>query len=397
MTILMVHNYYRQSNPSGENVSFDSEVRLLRERGHRVILYTRQSDEIEQYSARDKLGLALDTIWSREAVRSLRNLISMTRPSVAHFQNTFPLISPAAYRACSELGVPVVQTLRNYRLHCPSAVFYRDGRTCEDCLGRSVPWPGVVHACYRGSRAATAVVAGMLTIHRALGTWTDMVDLYITLTEFARQKLTQGGIPPERIKVKPNFVHPDPGPGDHGGGYAIFVGRLGTEKGVETLLRSWELLSNRVPLKIVGDGPLAGRVAAAAQRTPGLEWLGRRTEREAYELMGDATVLIFPSKLYETFGRVAVEAFAKGTPVIASDLGAVAEVVEHGRTGLLFAPGDPGELAARVDWAWGHPREMLAIGREARREYETKYGAESNYLRLVELYDLAGARCRRGY
>lgn len=395
MTILMVHNYYRQRNPSGENTAFEAEVGLLRQYGHRVVLHTRSSDEIERYSAPRKLGAALNTVWSSSTVRSLRGVIAAAEPRVAHFHNTFPLISPSAYWACRELGVPVVQTLHNYRLLCPSAVFFRDGAVCEDCLGKTLPWPGVVHGCYRGSRAATAVVGTMLTAHRLLGTWTDMVDIYVALTEFARRKFIQGGLPSEKIVVKPNVVAPDPGPGQHRGNYAVFIGRLTAEKGIHTLLEAWGRLRQRVPLKVVGDGPDADRVAEAVGRIAEVEWLGRKPLHEVYDLLGEATVLIFPTELYEGLPRTILEAYAKGTPVIAASIGGVAEVVEHGRTGLLFTPGDPQDLAAHVEWAWTHRGQMAEMGEEARRVYEANYTAESNYRQLMEVYDLAAARALR--
>jgi glycosyltransferase involved in cell wall biosynthesis len=394
MTILMVHNYYRQQNPSGENTAFESELELLRQYGHRVVLHTRSSDEIEGYSAPRRLGMALDTVWSSRTARALRRLIADSEPEIAHFHNTFPLISPSAYWACREFGVPVVQTLHNYRLLCPSAMLFRDGGVCEDCLGRTLPWPGIVHGCYRGSRAATAVVGTMLTTHRLIGTWTDTVDIYVALTEFARRKFIQGGLPAERIVVKPNVVAPDPGPGQHRGNYALFIGRLAAEKGIHTLLASWEHLQQRVPLKVVGDGPDADRVAEAIERMAGVEWLGRQPLREVYDLLGEATMLIFPSELYEGLPRTVLEAYAKGTAVIAADIGSVAEVVQHGRTGLLFKPGDPKDLAAHVEWAWMHRRQLAEMGSEARREYEAKYAAESNYHQLLGVYDRAARVAR---
>lgn len=168
-------------------------------------------------------------------------------------------------------------TLHNYRLLCVNALFFREGRVCEDCLG-CLPWRGVVHGCYRDSWTASVVVAGMLAVHRALRTW-DLVDRYIALTDFARRKFLEAGLPPEKVVVKPNFVHPDPGPGEGRGGYALFVGRLSPEKGVGTLLKAWKRLGGKVPLKIVGDGPIAGEVRRAAERLSGVEWLGRKARR----------------------------------------------------------------------------------------------------------------------
>jgi glycosyltransferase involved in cell wall biosynthesis len=283
----------------------------------------------------------------------------------------------------------VIQTLHNYRLLCPVALFFRDGRVCEDCMGKAVPWPGVVHGCYRGSRAASGVIATMLTVHRALRTWTEMVDVYVALTEFARDKFIEGGLPAGKIVVKPNFVAPDPGQGPGGGGYALFVGRLAPEKGTGTMLAAWDRLGTRIPLKIVGDGPLRDRVMGAAARQSNVEWLGHMPVADVHELMGKADMLVFPSQWYETFGRVAAEAFAAGTPVIAANIGAVAELVEHGRTGLKFRPGDPGDLVTQVEWALSHPAGLRSMREEVRAEFEAKYTAERNYRTLMEIYEAA--------
>lgn len=299
------------------------------------------------------------------------------------------LVSPSAYYASQEAGVPVVQTLHNYRLVCPAATFFRDGHVCEDCLGKTPPWPGVMHACYRGSRSQTAVVAAMLTVHRALKTWREQVDCYITMTDFTRRKLIAGGLPAEKVAVKPNFVHPDPGMKDGHGCYALFVGRLSPEKGLRTLLQAWQGIRD-IPLKIVGDGPLLDEVRSVmqAQQLRGVEVLGTRTRQEVMDLMHGASFLVFPSEWYECFPVTLAEAFACGLPVVASSLGVMAEIVEDGRTGLHFKPGDPEDLAAKVEWAWGHPCEMTVMGREARHEYEQKYTAERNYQQLTEVYQM---------
>ncbi len=395
MTVLLVHNRYQQRG--GEDVVFEAEAGLLEGRGHAV---DRLGVDNRAIAADGSLlaaaRLGLQTVWSRDGANQVRRALRACRPDVAHFHNTFPLISPAAYYACADAGVPVVQTLHNYRLLCPAALLFRDGHVCEDCLGKLVPWPGVLHRCYRGSRAATGAVATMLAVHRLLGTWERKVDVFIALTEFARRKFIEGGLPADRIVVKPNFVYPDPGPGAHDGGYALFVGRLSPEKGIRTLLAAWERLGMGIPLKIAGDGPLADEVAWAAEHNPHVEWLGSQPLDRVYALMGAAALVIVPSECYESFPRVIVEAYAKGTPVIASDLGALAELVDDGRTGLRFRSGDPDDLAAKIEWAWTHPRELTEMGREGRREFERKYTAERNYELLMEIYQRAidAARAR---
>ena len=386
MRVLIVHNHYTQ--PGGEDAVFEAEKALLERMGHEVIPFVEDNARLK---GMNPLKAALNAVWSREAQEKLRRLIRETKPDVAHFHNTFLMVSPAAYYACREAGVPVVQTLHNYRLICPGALLMRDGRVCEDCMGRAIPWPGAVHGCWRGSRLQTSVVVAMLTVHRLMKTWTEQVDVYIALTEFVRRKFIGGGLPAEKVVIKPNFVHPDPGPGEGRGGYALFVGRLSPEKGVRTLLRAWEQLDGKVPLKVVGDGPLAEEVRRAAARLPGVEWLGRKGQEEVYALMGDAAFLVFPSEWYEGFPMVIAEALARGVPILATALGSQGSIVDHGRTGLLFRPGDPEDLAEKVEWAWTHPNDLREMGREARREYEQKYTAEKNYEILMDIYERARA------
>jgi glycosyltransferase involved in cell wall biosynthesis len=223
----------------------------------------------------------------------------------------------------------------------------------------------------------------MLTVHSFLGTWTKRVSLYIALTEFMRRKFIQGGLPEGRITVKPNFVAPDPGMGDHSGGYALFVGRLSSEKGIQTLVEGWQRLSRTVPLKVAGTGSLCTLVNSSA---PGIEWLGQRSRSEILSLMRQAQFLVFPAEWYEGFPLTIAEAFAAGLPVLASRLGSMAELVEDGSTGLLFTPGNPVDLAAKVEWAVAHPTELAKMGRRAREEFETKYSAERNYQLLYGIY-----------
>lgn len=383
MRILSIHNKYQIRG--GEEESRESEERLLREMGHEVEAYEENNERVASLGAVD---MALRTVWSTEAYNIVKQKLMETAYDVVHVQNFFPLISPSVYYAAKAEGVPVVQTLRNYRLLCPNGLFFRDGQVCEDCMGKAIPYPGVLHSCYRDSLPASGVTATMLTVHRTIKTWKQMVDVYIALTEFARQKFIEGGLPAEKIVVKPNFVHPDPSPGEGRGGYALYVGRLSVEKGLDILLGAWKQLSNAIPLKIVGDGPLESQVVEVAKQFPHIEWLGRKPIAEVHALMGEAMVLIFPSKWYETFGRVAVEGFAKGTPTIAAQIGAIAELVDHGRTGLHFQPGNSTDLAAKVEWVLQHQTELAQMRQEARAEFEAKYTAQENYRRLMEIYSL---------
>jgi len=388
--VLIAHNFYQQ--PGGEDQVFRAERDLLREFGHEVSTFEVHNDDVPGMG---RLALVAATVWNRPLHARLREAVRAFRPDVVHFHNTFPLLSPAAYYAAKAEGAAVVQTLHNFRLLCPGALLSRGGLPCESCVGRTFAWPGVARGCYRGSRAATGVTAAAVGLHRLAGTWAKAVDAYIALTPFAREKFLAGGLPAERIVVKPNFVHPDPGSRGGAGGYVAFVGRLSEEKGIDTLLQAWVAQgASAVPLKIVGDGPLADAVSAAAATTGRIQWLGRRSADEVAGIMGGAAAVVFPSKCYETFGRVAIEAFAVGTPVVASAHGAMADVVgSDNRLGRLFRPGDGTDLAAQL-------RALLADGslpqvrRTCRAEFEAKYTGPQNYHLLLAVYRRAMATAR---
>jgi glycosyltransferase involved in cell wall biosynthesis len=391
MNILVSHEFYKQ--PGGEDQCVATEIAMLRAHGHQVTEYFLRNEAIDSMS---RLRVASRTIWSGTAFRELRQIFRTHRPQIAHFHNTLPLISPAAYYAARAENVRVVQTLHNFRLVCPNALLFRGGRICEDCLDKSIPWPGILHKCYRDSRAASAAVAAMLTAHRALGTWSKAVDMYIALTDFSRRKLVEGGLPADKIAIKPNFVYPDPGPGAGAGGYAVFVGRLSAEKGVGVLLEAWRGLGGVLPLKIVGDGPMKAAVQEAAGADPNIQWLGSVPIETVYALIGEAAFLILPSEWYETFGRVAIEAFAKATPVIAAKLGAMAEIVGDGRTGLHFKPGDPVDLAAKVRRIVADPLELARMRQAARETFVQRFTADHNYESLMTIYRQAlGERAQK--
>jgi glycosyltransferase involved in cell wall biosynthesis len=378
---LVAHNIYQQ--PGGEDQCVAADVATLRAHGHEVTQYCLHNDSIH---GMNRARLASRTIWNHSAYRELRKLLRTHRIQIAHFHNTFPLISPAAYYAARAENVRVVQTLHNYRLLCANALLLRDGEVCEDCLGKLVPWPGIVHKCYRGNRAASTTVAAMLATHRVLGTWWKAVDVYIALTEFGRRKLIDGGLPADKITVKPNCAYPDPGVGKGNGGYAVFVGRLSAEKGLDTLLKAWRHLGGDVPLKLLGDGPMATAVQDAAAKDSSIQWLGHVSRETVYGTVGEAMFLVLPSRCYETFSMAIVEAFAKGTPVVASKLGAMAAILDDGRTGLHFRPGDPADLAAKVRQILADPLELARMRRAARLEFDQKFTADSSYESLIAIY-----------
>ncbi len=392
MRILLVHNAYQQ--PGGEDVVFEQECELLERTGHRVVTYRRSNREIEAYPALRRLALVPKTIWARDTRQEFARLLLEEKPQLVHVHNTFIMVSPSIYSACQEAQVPVVQTLHNYRLLCPAATFFRDGHVCEECVEHNL-WRGVRYGCYRDSRPVTAVVALMLAVHRRRRTWIGGVNCFVVLSEFARRKFVQGGLPAEKIVVKPNFVHPDPGARVSDGDYALFVGRLSPEKRVSTLLAAWERLHRRIPLLIIGGGPERQQLEweAMQRRLPlyDVHFQGQLPRDQTLAAINGARFLVFSSEWYENFPVTIAEAFACSAPVISARLGAMQELVEDGRTGLHFTPGDPEDLARKVEWAWTHPERMREMGKEARREYEAKYTAEKNYPVLMEIYQRAMA------
>jgi glycosyltransferase involved in cell wall biosynthesis len=383
MKILSVHNSYQL--PGGEDQVFAQEADLLRGRGHQVLLYQASNDQV---TGKNPLVLLGNTIWNHQAHREVRSLMHRERPNIVHVHNTFPIISPAVYYAANEEGIPVVQTLHNYRLLCPPSTLFRDGHVCEDCVGRKIPWPGVVHACYRNSRLATAAAAAMLATHNYKQTWSKAISAYIALTDFARDKFIQAGFPEEKILVKPNYLQVDPGLGGGKGNYALFVGRLTPEKGIATLLEAWRQIGNQLPLQIAGDGPVASEVEKASGEMDSVTWLKWLPRAEILQRMKDASVLILPSTWYEGFPMILAEAFAVGLPVIASDLGSMSSIVDHQRTGLHFEAGRAQGLVDAVRWWIAHPGEAARMRAQARLEYEAKYTASVNYAELMKIYGL---------
>jgi len=389
--VAMFHNEYAM--PGGEDESTAMDTALLRERGIEVLAYRASNREILEGS---RAGAALALVrshFNRDVYARVVRFCRERKPDVAHVQNFWFALSPSVHAACHAAGVPTVQTLRNYRLLCVNAMLMREGRPCEACVGK-LPWRGVAHACYRGSRPQSALVARMIAHNRRRGTWERDVDRFVALTEFARGRYVAGGLPAERIVVRPNSVL-DPGPVAAAGHGAVFVGRLSQDKGVDLLLRAWQALPD-VPLTIVGDGPLRAEVERAASRSTRIAVLGQLSHGQSLAAIGRAALLVMASRWYEGFPRVIVEAFALGRPVVAPRLGSMAALVRDGVTGFAYDPGSSEALARSVRQIAEQPAAALAMSRAARAEYESLYAPEINGAQLLDVYDQAIRRFRSG-
>ena len=382
MKILAVHNRYLLGG--GEDLSHSTEVAMLRSHGHEV------DEMIEDNRRIDKMGnlrAALRTVWSIEAYRQVTKRLRESQYDVILVQNFFPLISPSIYYAAWRTGTPVIQYIRNYRLVCLNAYLLRNDKVCEDCVGKAIPWPGVLHGCYRGSRSASLAVAAMLVIHRFLDTWNKKVYRFVALTEFSKTKLITGGIRANKIVIRPNFIHPDPGKENEKGEYALFVGRLSSEKGITPLLEGWDRMPEDKKLILIGNGPLLEDLIQKARNQPNLEVMGALPPEDTINMIRRAKFLIFPSILYEGMPRTIIEAFATGTPVIASDLGAMVDMVEHGSNGFLFPAGDGTRLAEKALALYSNPDLYTRMQLKARQTYVTCYSSSLAYQKLMQIIE----------
>lgn len=383
MRILIVHNFYQEKG--GEDVVFAEETQMLQENGHDVFHFTAHNDELKHQSM---AKIAVNMLWSQSAKQAIVAKIAEVKPDIVHFHNTFMSISPSAYYACQEANIPVVQTLHNYRMVCPKATLFRDGTICTKCVSSLLYTPAIQHACYRESRSQTMGVVVMLNLHTALKTWDKQVDKYICLSEHSKQIFIQGGFPAYKLSVKGNFLQYDPGYSDIDENYFVFLGRLVPEKGVRVLLEAWKQLPN-IPLKILGDGKLLTEARAFIDdnHISNIELLGHIKREDALEIVKKSSAQIVPSQWHEPFGLVAIEAFACGKPVIASNVGALSDIVEDMQTGLLFSATNPTFLAEKVQWLWQRPEERKAMSAKARQTYEAKYTSSVNYQQLVAIYE----------
>lgn len=393
--ILIVHNAYKI--PGGEDSVVANELQLLRDAGHEVTLYQKNNAEMDSYSVFQKLLLPLRSIYSRKTYREVRALIREHRIDLVHVHNTLLVVSPSVYDAARSLGVPVVQTIHNYRLLCPNALFLRDGQICQDCLSHGLR-QSVKHACYRGSRSQTLIVSLMLAYHRRRGTYRRLS--YICLTDFNKNmllRLSLHGKPllsPAQIHVKPNFTA-DPGvpiPYAKRKPYFLFASRMDASKGIFVLLRAWEQYEQNAAhpkeLVLCSTGPEeeAVRTYIQTHALSHVRMLGQLPHEDVITKMRYALAVCLPTQWYEGFPVIIAESFACGTPVIGSNIGNVGTLVTHGETGLTHAPADADTLA-NIFLQWDPSSETVqAMSERARKTYEDAYSPEKNLDMLTKIY-----------
>ncbi len=393
MKILLVHNFYGSSAPSGENQVFTTEKKLLIQHGHEVAEFTRHSDEIRSAGGIGTLKGALATVYNPFMARAIQKKVEEFKSDVVHVHNTFPLISPSIFSAIGHSAARVL-TLHNYRLLCPAAIPMRNGKVCTDCLDLRSVWPSIKHGCYRNSRIATLPLAINVALHRGLGTWQHEVDAFIALTDFQRTTLVAVGLPSDKIHVKPNYFPGKPTvvPWLERGTYAVFAGRLSEEKGVAALVKAWTAWGPDAPeLRIIGDGPLRGVLEKSTVGSP-IRFLGQLPADETIHQIAHARLQLLPSECFEGFPMVVREAFAVGTPAAVSNIGPLPSIVKHGFNGVVFEAANPQSLLSTVRNAWQTPDLLEQLGTGARQSFETLYTEDINYACLMDIYQAAITR-----
>lgn len=413
MKIIQVHNFYQQAG--GEDGVVDAESQLLQDHGFQIIKYFKHNSVI-------KGGLvplfftSIKTIWNQKTYREIRKLIQNEKPEIVHCHNTFPLISPSIYWACAHENIPVVQTLHNYRLLCVSALLFRkksieisnNNNTCELCVKKNFKWSGIKYGCYRGSKLGSLTIALMLWIHKIIGTWSKKVTAYIALTEFQKSKMIEGGIPEDKIYIKPNFISSEflnkilnsenIENIENKDKYFLFVGRLSIEKGCETLIKGWEIFqselikngkNDRLNLLIVGDGPEKNKLEKFVSKSTfksTVHFLGKKSKNDVLNLMQNAEFLILPSTWYEGFPMTIIESYACSLPVIASRIGSMIEVINEDKTGLLFEVGNENDLAKKLLFVKDNPLLISKMKMHIKLSFNELYSDNANYKICLGIY-----------
>jgi len=393
--VLMVHNYYGSSAPSGENVMVDAERKLLHDHGVHVELYARRSDQIRDQGI---WGGAIKTApvipWNIKSYRYIQRQLCTKQFDVMHVHNAFPMVSPSVFYAARGCAARVL-TLHNYRLYCSAGIPLRDGKTCTECIDHKSSFPALKYGCYRNSRLATLPLAISVALHRWLGTWQTEVDAFIALSDFQRELMVKSGLPAHKVYVKSNFVAAakQTVPWDEREPYIVYVGRLGPEKGLRSLVIAWQKWGREAPeLRIVGDGPIRAELEAAAAGLP-ITFTGQLSPTEVQKQQANACLLVLPSECLETSSLVIMEAFAQGTPVAASAIGPLPDLVGDG--GVTFPPTDPDSLLRVVRLLWDNDAKLARLSAAAKNASKVKYSALENAKILLSIYEAAQINSRQ--
>jgi glycosyltransferase involved in cell wall biosynthesis len=397
LRVLQVYNEYRRHG--GEDTVVDLEAALLRRNGHAVECLRVSTRELERASKLRLLTAGFGTAWSLRGYAAMREAIAGFSPDIVHVHNTFPLLSPSVFWAAHRAGVPVVQTLHNYRLTCANALLLRDDQPCQKCVGQ-FPWAGLRYRCFGSSYGRTAAVTSSNLLHRWLGTFQNKIHAYIALTEFSREVMTRAGLPPERIHVKPNFS-PDPArPEQPRLKRVVFAGIIARFKGVHVLLDAWTRLAPAdYQLMLFGDGPDRMELERLYASRRNVVWCGRQPRDQVIEQIAGSRWLVLPSLVYENFPMTVLEALSVGTPVVVPNHGAFTRMVTDQQEGLMFSPGSAESLAAAFSFGLESPESSWARwSANARNKFVREFTERSNYPQLLAIYQgaLEAFRTSRG-
>lgn len=385
MKILVIHNQYLEKG--GEDRVVDSEIKMLKDAGNQVVYYKCSNNDIKSFGFFKKIKfLFKDINWNRKSYEEIKRIAREEKPDLAHIHNIFIYLSSSAYFALKEVGIPVVQTLHNYRLICLKGTFYANNRICEDCLSGNY-LKAVFKKCWRDSFILSAFLAKMLYKNTKSKIFQENVDAFITLSEFSRNKFKQAGFPEDKLFIKPNFVDFKLS-AEGKKRYGLFLGRLVDYKGVDTLLKAYAKLDKHY-LKIIGGGPMLNEVKNRIKNSKNIQLLGALPYEEAMDYLRKAAFVIFPSECYENMPLTIIESLASATPVIASDLGAMRGLVEDNITGLLFKAHDPEDLVKKIRFLTDNNELYEKMKINARKCYEGRFTKQLNYEILMKIYNKA--------
>ncbi|MGB0716030.1 MAG: glycosyltransferase family 4 protein [Phycisphaerae bacterium] len=387
MRIGIVHNYYRI--PGGEDKVVETEARWLLQNGHDVFMFEVHNDVEIGGGLLGKARTGINATWNRDMARRIVEFCERHDLDILHTHNTFPILSPAIYKAANLAGVPVIQTLHNYRMLCANGCLIRRGEACTTCISDG-PWNAVKNGCYRDSHLQSAAWAAMTTTHRALDTWNAHIERFLTPSDFARDLLSNAGVLERPVFTKPNCVA-DPGRHQETGRGGIYVGRLSEEKGVDMLIQSWRNLkpsqwSGQPTLTIVGAGPEEARLKMLAKDMPHVEFTGKLEKADLHQRVKSAAFVVAPSRCFETFGLTVVEGYALQRPAVVPSRTALAELVGDDRYGHVYEQLNVDALTSACQTLLNDPIRCFEMGQNARRYYEAQFTEEKVMPQLLRHY-----------